>query len=187
LNAALKKYPQRLIAANLKSIYVLHTLEYSGISASGTNSRGQVYLANRGSGEGFTDCWVERTFHAEFSSILLRNFPRHLDKARWEAVNGMAFKYGLSGVQAVREGKTRKSFDASLHPQGFLYQYAKSSLENDFNSIAEQLFLGDGRFWAVVTTHLRLRNKTDLAVEFYKRTDAAFNGPFFKSVRTNCG
>jgi len=186
LNYAMKKYPKHVLAANIDSIYVLHSLEYSGIGASGTNSRDRIYIANRGSREGFTDCWLEGTFHEEFSSILLRNFPQYLNKDTWEAINDVAFKYGSSGVQAVRQGKARTRFDATLHPKGFLYEYAKSTLENDFNTIAEQSFLGDSRFWSVVSKYQRIRKKTDLVVEFYHKIDPSFNRSFFESLGNTC-
>jgi hypothetical protein len=167
LYKAMKNYPGRVLARNLETIYVLHRLKYKGISAGGTNSRRSVYVANRGNREGFTDIWIERTFHAEFSSILLRNFPQYLDKDAWKKANVESFKYGVSGVQAVKQEKDRTVFDPSLHAEGFLYEYAKSTLENDFNSIAEHLFLGDGRFWSVVNKHQKIKEKTDPAIAFY--------------------
>jgi len=182
LNKAMKKYPKDLLASNLDAIYVVHRLKYKGISASGTNSRRNVYVANRGSREGFTDSWIEGTFHAEFSSILLRNFPQHLDKDAWKKANVAPFKYGKSGVQAVKQKKSRKVFDASLHTEGFLFEYAKSTLENDFNSIAEQLFLGNGRFWSVVDKHQRIEEKTNLLVAFFHKIDTLFSKSFFVSL-----
>ena len=71
LNRAQKKYPQDVLQKNLKTIYVLHRLVFSGISASGTNGGSNVYIANRGVHAGFTDQRLEKTFHAELSSLLL--------------------------------------------------------------------------------------------------------------------
>ena len=70
-----------------EEIYVLHRITYRGISASGTNSSRNVYVANRGCCEGYTDTWIERTFRAEFSSILLRNYPQYLDREAWMQAN----------------------------------------------------------------------------------------------------
>ena len=179
---AMKKYPKRVLTNNLKTIYVLHTLKYSGISAGGTNSRIDVYIANRGIREGFTDSWIETTFHSEFSSILLRNFPQHLDNDAWRKANMESFKYGGSGVQAVKQNKSQQVFDASLHTEGFLYEYAKSTFEDDFNSIAEQLFLGNDCFWSVVDKFQRIKEKTDLVIAFYHKIDPGFSRSFFVSL-----
>ena len=182
LAAAFKKYPRDILAANLDAVYVLHRLKFFGISQSGTNSRTRVYLANRGPAAGFTDTWVEGVFHAEFSSILLRNFSRHLDRDAWKAINRNGFEYGSGGVQAVRDGMARTTFDEQLHDAGFLYEYAQSSLENDFNSIAKQLFIGNPRFWSVVNEHVGIRKKTKLVVDFYQQIDHSFDMAFFKSL-----
>ena len=182
LVAAFKKYPREILVANLDAVYVLHRLKFFGISAGGTNSKSRIYLANRGVSAGFTDTWVEGVFHAEFSSILLRNFSRHLDTDAWKAINRSGFEYGTSGVQAIRNGMAVKRFDAQLHDTGFLFEYAQSSLENDFNSIAEQLFTGDPRFWAVVRKHGGIRRKTELVVRFYQQLDPLFSRAYFESM-----
>ncbi len=187
LNKAIEKYPYLVLKMNLGLICILHRLEFSEITASGTNSRRHVYIANRGLNRGFTDSWVEGTFHAEFSSILLRNFFRYFDKESWERVNQNSFKYGKSGVEAIKRNEGRKTFDASLHEEGFLYEYAKSTLENDFNSIAAQLFLGDVRYWQIVGQYPRIKEKTDLVIAFYHNIDPEFDESFFRSIAKGNG
>ena len=182
LTAAFKKYPTDILAANLDAVYVLHRLKYFGISASGTNSKNRIYLANRGIHAGFTDIWIEGVLHAEFSSILLRNFSHHLDTDAWKATNKTGFEYGSGGVQAIRNGRARKKFDTQLHGAGFLFEYARSSLENDFNSIAEQLFIGDPRFWTIVNKHDGIHRKTKLVTGFYQKIDPSFDQTFFESI-----
>lgn len=186
LDAAMKKYPGHMLTSNIEAVYVLQRLEYSGISAAGANSRNRIFIANRGSRDGFTDCFVEGIFHAEFSSILLRNFPQSLDTQSWNTANNASFKYGSSGVQAVRDGRARQMFDATSHSEGFLYEYAKSTLENDFNSIAKHMFLGNSQFWFAVNNYEKIRKKANLTVDFYHRTDSSFNRSFFESLRNSC-
>ena len=182
LNSAIKKYRGRVLADNLDTVYVLHRLKYYGISVSGTNSWPNVYIANRGSREGFTDQWVETTFHEEFSSILLRNFPGYLAREAWEKANGESFRYGESGVQAVKDGTAGQRFDAPYHAEGFLYEYAKSTLENDLNSIAGQLFIGDPLFWQVVDKYPRMAEKTELVISFYNKIHPGFDKRSFRSL-----
>lgn len=179
LNQAAAKYPGHVLDTHLGTVYILRRLAYFGRTASGTNSRRDVYIANGGIREGFSDDWCELTFHHEFSSILLRNLSHCLDKKAWEDVNGPSFRYGVSGVQAMKDGKSRLVFDGALHEEGFLYEYAKSTLENDFNSIAAELFIGHAKFWEIVDRYPKIRSKTDLAIGFYNRVDAGFNRPFF--------
>jgi hypothetical protein len=182
LSRAIGKYPRSVLTSNLKSIYVVHRLQYSGISAGGTNSRESVYLANRGEREGFTDSYLEGSFHHEFSSILLRNFPMYLDTKAWEKVNGDKFRYGKSGVAAVQGNRVGAAFDPLLNSEGFLCEYAKSTLENDFNVIAEQLFLGNPKFWSVVDKYPGIKTKTKLVIDFYRKIDRSFSEEYFLSL-----
>ena len=181
LDRAVSKYPRRVLQPHLSTVYVMHRLSYSGVTAAGTNSRTNVYPANRGPAAGYTDAWIEMTFHAEFSSILLRNNPYCLDTTAWQRQNGPYFRYGVSGVDAIKHKKAGTRFDESLHEKGFLYQYATSTLENDFNTIASQLFLGDEQFWDVVRKYPRVRAKVVLAIDFYRRIDPTMNVSFFHS------
>ena len=182
LNRVQKKYPQKVLQKNLKTIYVLHRLIFSGISASGTNWGSNVYLANRGVRAGFSGNRLEKTFHAELSSILLRKYPQYLDKEAWQQVNPKSFKYGQSGVVAVKNQQSGKTFDVLVHARGFLHKYAQSTLENDFNSIAEQLLMGSGSFWRVVDAYPGIKAKTDLTIAFYQHIDPSFSRTFFKSL-----
>ena len=48
IKTALKKYPDNLIRANLKNVYVLKNIVFYGQSFGGTNSTSNVYLSNDG-------------------------------------------------------------------------------------------------------------------------------------------
>jgi len=147
MKRALEKYPGAVLAANLKATYVLSDLRYSGIHASGTNSRDSVYVLMGPVAKGYTDTQVEGTFHAEFSSILLREHARDFNEAAWIAANPPTFKYLGGGVEAVKQGKAGLAMTTDLNEQGFLRQYGQSSLENDFNGFAASLFCGDPKLW----------------------------------------
>ena len=178
---ALSKYPGDVLTKNLKTVYVIHYLEYFGISAGGTNSTTDVYIANRGVKNSYSDFWLERTFHTEFSSIILRNHFQYLDKQAWLKLNGKSFRYLGSGVDAVKNKKTSKAFDAKLNKQGFLCEYSTASFEEDFNSIAEKLLLGNKDFWQVVNQHPKLKAKTDIVIAFYHSINPLFDKEYFAS------
>lgn len=179
INKAAAKYPGQILGDNLRAIYVLHRLKYCGISTSGTNSARDIYIANRGKREGFTDDWLESTFHEEFSSILLRNFPQYLDVNSWTKVNPPSFQYGASGVAAVASGQDSQIFSSTFNAEGFLYEYSKATLENDFNSIAAQLFLGNADFWSIVDKHPKIREKTEFVIGFYHKLSPGLSKEFF--------
>ncbi|MCB1276309.1 hypothetical protein [Prosthecobacter sp.] len=181
LGRALAKYPPQILQADLKAVYVLAELRYSGVITSGTNSRTCVYLKIGDEKKGFTDTHIESVFHAEFSSILLRNHARHFDKEAWQAVNPPGFRYLGNGVDAVKQKKAGLKLSDALHEIGFLKEYSQSTLENDFNALANLLFSGDANLWEISARFPKIRRKVDLALAFYQKLDPAFTELYFRS------
>ena len=178
---AFAKYPPAILNENLESVYVVGKLGYSGITAGGTNSRSVVYLADT---KRYSPIDVEGIFHAEFSSILLRNFPTYFDKARWIQINPEDFRYrGEGGVDAIKDNLASTRADEALHERGFINQYGTADLEDDFNSFAERLFMGDAKFWQAYEKYPRVKAKAELAMQFYASLDAKLDSAFFASLR----
>lgn len=182
MRRALAKYPERVITENLKAVYVLSELRYSGIAAGGTNSRTDVYVNAGAEKRPHTDAQVEMIFHAEFSSILLRNFARLFDEAAWEKCNPEGFTYLGSGVDAIKQKKLGKMLDESLLEQGFLGEYERSSLENDFNGYAGGLWCGDVEVWKAAEKYPRVKRKVELTIALYEKIDAKMNERFFRKL-----
>jgi hypothetical protein len=177
----LAKYPADVLRKHLRQVYVVGRLAYSGVPTGGTNSRSAVYLANSGKA---SDAVLEGIFHAEFSSILLRNLPQHLDTKRWREINPPDFRYLSSGVQAIKQGQASRRLDAGLQKAGFLHAYAQASLEEDFNSIAARLLMGDEELWRAVAQFPKVKEKTDLVMAFYGRLHVQFTQSWFEALRT---
>ncbi|MFO1484538.1 MAG: hypothetical protein U1F71_14350 [Verrucomicrobiaceae bacterium] len=182
LDRALKKYPAQVLKDELETVYVLAELRYSSVITSGTNSRTCVYLKIGDVKKGFTDAHIEGVFHAEFSSILLRNHADCLDKSAWRAVNPTGFKYLGNGVDAVKQKVASAALRDELHEQGFLVEYAQSTLENDLNGFAKMLFNGEPALWETAAKFPKIRRKLDLTLAFYKKIDASFTEAFFRSL-----
>jgi hypothetical protein len=181
LDRATRKYPMSMLKQHLKAIYVVAELKYSGIAAAGTNSRNAVYIKVSDPAKGYTDHQLESVFHAEFSSILLRNEKQKLDEAAWRKANPEGFQYLGSGVQAVKEKKAGLTLQDEIHKQGFLVQYSMSDLENDFNGMASLIFCGGAARWKIAEAHPRLREKLELTIRFYQSLDPIFTEERFRS------
>lgn len=177
---SLAKYPVDLLNANLKKLYLLGGLEYRGARTGGTNSRTVVYLVGKPS---YKSSDIEKNLHAEFSSILLRNFARHFDTAKWHQLNPSDFQYGNGGVRAVLEKTASSRLDKTKLERGFLSQYAQASIQEDFNSFAGRLFVGEEELWNAIETHSKIRAKANYAMAFYERIDSRLNENFFQSLR----
>ncbi|MEN3940282.1 hypothetical protein WJU23_03230 [Prosthecobacter sp. SYSU 5D2] len=177
---ALAAYPSEVLEENLKKVHVVGSLRYSGVSTGGTNSRGTVYVV---SNEKYTTAQFERIFHAEFSSILFRNHARHFDPAAWQQLNPQGFVYGGSGVKAVKAKKASTRINPGLHPEGFLHSYGTASIEEDFNSFAALLFMGDPAFWSAIENYPKIKAKAGHVAAFYQKIHPSFTLDFFKSRR----
>src|SRR5690349_3374574 len=73
LVTALKKYPLSLLQEELQSVYFVKWMKFYNVGYGGTNSTDALYLTDNGIDLGYTEHYLEQTFHHEFSSILYRN------------------------------------------------------------------------------------------------------------------
>jgi hypothetical protein len=181
---ALDKYPTLLLKNNLKSVYVLKSMSFYGVNYGGTNLPPDiVYVANDGVSMGYTDTAIEKTFHHEFSSVLKYNYG--FDETAWRQVNPAGFVYfdeATGGAGAIKAGKASQTFDSKEHEMGFLYEYAESTLENDLNSFAENIFMGEESFFNIVESYDKLKLKLGLTVAFYNSLDPVFTIDYFKGL-----
>ena len=165
---AMGRYNAATLTRNLDRVQLVGSLSYFGVKTAGTNSRDRVYVANRGLAAGYTQQYIEGVFHAEFSSILLRNHAGRFDAAAWNALNPEGFAYGKSGVAAIKTGQASTLSAADFQARGFVNQYATSTLENDFNAIVIGLFTGGRDFQLQMQASPALVAKAAIVKAFYR-------------------
>lgn len=184
---ALSKYPVDLLRLNLQRVYWLRDMNFFGVGYGGTNSTHTLYLTNDGVDKGYTDNYLEQTFHHEFSSILFRNYSSAFDSLAWRAANDPAFSYNdpEEGVGAIRNNASSQDFDTLLCKMGVLTQYAESSLENDANTFAQHIFSNSKEFWALADRYPRVRRKTQLLITFYQKINPIFTESYFRNFSGN--
>lgn len=183
----LKKYPAALLQYNLRAVYLLKSMKFFNVGYGGTNSSDAVYVTSNGVALGYTDAYIEQTFHHEFSSILYRNYIRFLDTTEWKRTNDLAFDYNdpENGVGAIRNGRSSQVLDTALAKFGLLTEYAMSGIENDVNTMAQNLFLPDKNFWKIVDKYPRVYKKVSLLINFYNKLSAQFTEQYFRSFSNN--
>lgn len=182
VSSALQKYPSGLLEKELKSVFFIRSMKFYDVEYGGTNSTDALYLANNGDDQGYSNLYIEQTFHHEFSSILYRNHQTLFREAEWIQANSPGFSYTdpENGVGAIRDNRSSQDFDTLLCTKGFLTQYARSGIENDLNTIAQNLFSPSPGFWDVVEDYPRIKYKVRLLVSFYRRIDPIFTIGYFK-------
>lgn len=172
-----EKYPAALLAENVSQAHVVGSLSFFDTPYGGTNSKDKVYVVADGHNH------VEKTFHHEVSSILLRKHSELLDKEAWNKLLPKGFSYGSDIVQAFREGATGMRSEAKHLRNGFVAEYSRSSLENDFNMIAENLFAGEASFWQAVDRYPKLRSKAELVMQFYQQLSPELTPAYFRQLQ----
>lgn len=181
---ALKKYPEELLRLNLRFVYWLKKMSFYDVGYGGTNSNNALYLTNDGEAMGYTNTYLEQTFHHEFSSILFRNYPSLFDTMAWKtATENIDYNDPEDGVGAIRNNASSQDLDTFLCRRGVLTQYALSSLENDLNTFAQNIFSPSPGFWDIVDRFPRIREKTRLLIAFYKKINPVFSEKYFKSLK----
>lgn len=182
LEKGLGKYPPKLIKRNLKNIYVLNSIFFSGIDYGGTYYRKRVYISNNGIENGYTDSYLERSFHHEFSSVLLKRHIKYFDKEGWVNANADDFSYGEGGKEALLTNETDKWLNPILYQDGFLNIYSLAAYEEDFNCFAEYIFTNDPGFWAAWESSEAIRKKTEILIQFYNRLNPIFTLEYFRGL-----
>lgn len=182
INKSLSKYPSNLVQNNLKNIYIVKDISIYNTSIGGTNSRDSVYIENKGLKLGSTNILIEQIFHAEFSSILLRNNKSLFLSSNWIKINPKNFQYKRIGIIEISKNRGSQKYINVLNKSGFLNQYAMSTLENDFNSFAKRIFKADKSFWTKANKYKRLNKKLDIVLQFYQKLDPVFSKSYFIDI-----
>ncbi len=182
METALAKYPLRLLRKNLKTIYILKTMFFFGMEYGGTYYKRKVYITNNGIEHGYTNQYIEGTFHHEFSSVLLVRHTKVFNSGGWLDANPSGFSYKDGGVAALKAQETNLKLDTTLFEKGFLNEYSLASLEEDLNCYAEYIFLGDSGFWMAWEESKAIRRKTGILIDFYHSIDPIFTLEYFKRL-----
>lgn len=178
----LAKYPDSVLAPNLKTVYLVERLKMDDTPVGGTvdPSTQRIYIVAGSPYSADRSCILERTFHHEFSSILA--YWHSWNFSRWEAVNPKGFTYGNDPFEAIREGRTSSELDSQLAEDGFLTSYSMTSVENDFSMYAEYHFFPEPLLWEIVDAYPRVQRKSSLMVEFYNSLNQQYTGTFFRNL-----
>ena len=166
------EYPEGILEKNLKGIYLCKMLQFYGKDFGGTNSADGVYICVKTKELGYTNQFLLSSMHHEFSSILMRNYP--FPTKAWTLLNPKDFSYTDDAVGALGKDDLLKP-QAKYHEIGFICLYSQSSVEEDFNTIADYLFNQRPALLKIVQKYPKLRAKVQLAMKFYKSVDARFS------------
>lgn len=171
IQAFLADHPAAVVQANLEHIYLLGDLVCGGKTYGSTYYEKSIYLPVKPIEQGYTSEFLEQRLHSEFSSILLHHhtFP----SSQWTALNPSGFRYSGTGFEVV-DRPTRYDISEQILVDGFLMNYSKSSMENDFNMISSWMFTKSGELDTVCQFYPKIQQKTALAEGFYESVSTLY-------------
>lgn len=179
----LRRYPAGVLnkpgATVLSMVIVCDTLAINGKPVSGTYISGIVFIAAGAAvTPGMTrDEYNARTLHHELSSLFRLRYPSVLDEKRFRAALPAGFAYADEKPGAdpgvILEGQNALgSLDDIAN--GFIAQYAATSLSQDFNSYAEVLVWKPEVLLRTFAADSRVGRKARVVRDFYIAIDPRF-------------
>lgn len=200
IEAALAKYPRKLLFEFLDGVSLVGSLRFYDVGYGGTymaNSR-RIVLVYKPE---FDPRGFEQRFHHEFSSLLLKRNESLFPAERWKNGNPAGFVYRAPGVIEEQKGEKSEAtrvleeeqkktggsgsnllrVDRELLKHGFLTEYNQVSLEQDVNETAAHLFTNP-QVWEFCSLFPRFDHKIDVLVDFYRELDPVFDRLYFRHL-----
>jgi hypothetical protein len=160
----LTAHPASVVRANLEHIYLLKELSFRGKRYGSTHLNKSMYIVCDSLKTGYDNDFISRRLHSEFSSILIEHHPFPTDA--WKRLNPEGFTYSGSGFKMVDNPSCYDSTDRSCS-DGFLVNYCRSSLQNDFNMISSWLFTKKVELDGLSQKYVKIQRKQAIAEQFY--------------------
>jgi hypothetical protein len=166
IDSFLSMYPSQVVANNLHDIYLLKTLSFYGLDYGGTNSQDAIYIASQGRDAKAPDDGLAAMMHAEFSSILYRNYGFPVEE--WNKVNDKNWRYIGVGKDLLGRRGLYDQTEALLR-RGFVSFYSQASLEEDVNMCIFFVSKAPRSLALATARHKRVRQKLEILARFYER------------------
>jgi hypothetical protein len=126
---------------------------------------------------GMEPAYITRDIHHELSS-LVRRAATPADSA-WTAANPPGFHYlSMDAYRAMMRDGTSDTTGPALYAEGFVRNYGKTTLDNDYNTYAERMFSDGPAFASLIKAYPRMRAKAQLVIASYVQVDPAMAAYF---------
>jgi len=181
-NEFIKRYPQAVFDDCLKNVFIVDSCEKFGLKVGGTplQNESSIFVVYRDTTEKFSEQLLEGLVH-EFSHILHKKYTDFFKYQEWKK-NDLV-KYGKGGYSAIKKGLVADTLDENYCKNGFLDEYSTSSIEEDFATFSEKLFLNDSIFLILPDKYPLIAQKKDLIIAFYHSINSTFTEVYFKSLK----
>lgn len=178
IESAIAKYPDSVIGS-VKQVYLLDGLKFYDKPAWSTHSENNIYIVHP-NWQTRNCAWLEDIFHYRAAQILKYKNPNNFEASAWSNCNPAGFEYGKSENSVA---KAKDGTITSADPEnGFVCQYARTSINADFSMTSSFLFAGKQGLWDMAKRYPRIQQKIDLTIKFYEKLDSSLNKEFFQKL-----
>jgi hypothetical protein len=173
----ISRYDSNFIRGNLTDIFILKKFMSKGKPYGGTYYGSSIYI---NVDSNYPDQEIRKTLHHEFASILRQNYS--FPESEWKLINDSSFPYTGKVFEMLDQPYSQELLLDSLEA-GFLSEYAKTSLDNDFSTYSEWLFTRENEFCEIRKKYDRIDKKANIAIKFYQSIDSG--STFLECERSN--
>lgn len=184
LNLFLNKYPEELLSEAVKEIYVCNEFKFRGayIGGNAYNEEQILVIAFNTNELNTPDYWywMERLFHHELSHLIYHKFIKNFNQKKWKKENGVNY---YSNKVSRKYTNTDVALDTNLLQHGFINQYSRHNIKEDFAVYAEYMFTPDAKFKKEIKNYTRSNNKYKMMVDFFNKIDTSYTDAYFEKLR----
>ena len=162
IESALGVYPEGFISEVIDTIYIAGSITIEGAAAGGTYGSRWIALSNVAQWNG-TKANYENAYrgvHHELSSLIFNNSP--FSVMTWQSLLNRDWKPAVSNFEALTKDELAPDYSA-----GFLSDYGKTSMGNDFNIYAEFAFSEPEKLRELAATYPIIAKKLSLFITAY--------------------
>lgn len=176
IEEALSIYPLGFIASMIDSIFITGQILIEGAEAGATFGPKWIAISNTPEWNGTKANFENGRYavHHELSSLVLSKKP--MFRMNWRSLMPTDWVPASSETEALNTPMGEPSYG-----QGFLSEYAKTSVGNDFNVYAEYVFGNPAQLIRLADTHKAIAKKVGLFLSIYAGTDSRFEDYFVKT------
>lgn len=164
LDRELAKYPAGLLAHAISTISLHESLSFYDVPYAGTVLNDTVFLTGQSP---LDDTFIAQLIHHELSSIFFHKFS--FPRERWVAELPFGFEYFVDDATVLHFLRHENQIRASeeLLRSGFVSNYGRTNLENDFNTFAELYFTDAQHLTSLAENYPRIAAKLAILTDFF--------------------
>ncbi|MDQ2043206.1 hypothetical protein NRL14_05605 [Pseudoalteromonas sp. 20-92] len=173
IESALGVYPEGFISEVIDTIYIVGAITIEGAAAGGTYGSRWIALSNVAQWNG-TKANYENAYrgvHHELSSLIFNNSP--FSVMTWQSLLNRDWKAAASNFEALTKDELAPDYSA-----GFLSDYGKTSMGNDFNTYAEFAFTEPEKLRELAATYPIIAKKLSVFISAYTQFSAKYQQNF---------